>query len=102
MKELSSSGEARSHVQRVVGPPAGVILVRGAADRTRELPMRPDPFNEYQARVGREREAAKRREVSEDAIRRQMDSGGLDVGMVVMAIIVLAALLVFFLSITPS
>ncbi|WP_143138457.1 hypothetical protein [Lentzea waywayandensis] len=64
--------------------------------------MRPDPFNEFQARAQRDRERAKRREESEEGLRRQVESGGLDVGMVVMAVVVLVALLIFFLAITPS
>ncbi|MDX8140690.1 hypothetical protein SK854_01105 [Lentzea sp. BCCO 10_0061] len=60
--------------------------------------MRPDPFNEFQARAQRERERAKRRADSEEGLRRQH----LDVGMVVMVIVCLVALLIFFLAITPS
>ncbi|MEU3643899.1 hypothetical protein AB0E59_11020 [Lentzea sp. NPDC034063] len=45
---------------------------------------------------------AKRREESEAGLRRQIEAGGLDVGMVVMAVVVLVALLIFFLAITPS
>jgi len=68
----------------------------------RELPMRPDPFNEFQARAQRDRERAKRRADSEEGLQRQVESGGLDMGMVVMAIVVLVGLLIFFLAITPS
>jgi hypothetical protein len=64
--------------------------------------MRPeDPYNSYSTRAQRGSDRKRRAENDADLIRR-VKSGGLDPGIVVMAIIVLVALLVFFLSITPS
>ncbi|MFJ5985221.1 hypothetical protein [Lentzea sp. NPDC092896] len=64
--------------------------------------MRPDPFNEFQARAQRERERATERAERASRPRPEAGSGGLDVGMVVTVIVGLAAFLVFVLAITPS